>query len=119
MRDLNVPLDNKGKPWLDIVDVARVDIPQTEHFKPPGLRDINPLSVQQTIKKQEGILNAVCKKEKELPKPLARECRTWANNNLEIRPYSIDWLDVYFCNKFHFGIGPQITKRVKRPIDKK
>ena len=26
----------------------------------------------------------------------------------------IDWEDVYFCNKFYFGVGPQITKRVKR-----
>jgi hypothetical protein len=26
---------------------------------------------------------------------------------------------MYFCDEFHFGIGPQVTKRVKRPIGKK
>jgi len=33
---------------------------------------------------------------------------------LKDRPNSLDWKDVAFCNKFHFGIGSQVTKRIKR-----
>ena len=29
---------------------------------------------------------------------------------------SKDWKDIAFCDEFHFGIGPQTTKRIKRRL---
>jgi transposase InsO family protein len=31
-----------------------------------------------------------------------------------LKPHSDDWKDVCFCDEFHFGLGPTITKRIKR-----
>ena len=33
---------------------------------------------------------------------------------MTIRPYSYYWKDVAFYNKFYFGVGPQLTKHIKR-----
>jgi hypothetical protein len=44
---------------------------------------------------------------------------TWVDNKLASRPRSYLWKDVAFYDEFHFGIGPQITKRVKRRRGKK
>ena len=38
----------------------------------------------------------------------------WIDIQLPLRPHSLDWKDVAFYDEFHFGIGPQITKRIKR-----
>ena len=38
----------------------------------------------------------------------------FSEEQLDIRLYSTDWEDVYFCDEFHFSVGPQTTKRVKR-----
>jgi hypothetical protein len=40
-----VPLDDRGKPWLDIVYNSGVSLPKTFYFKPPGYRTIQPQSV--------------------------------------------------------------------------
>ena len=43
----------------------------------------------------------------------------WIDAQLPIRPHSRDWEDVAFCDEFHFGISPQVTKRIKRKRGKK
>ena len=40
--DPTTSLQDKGQPWLDITEASAVDLPQTYHFKPPGLRTIEP-----------------------------------------------------------------------------
>jgi hypothetical protein len=67
--DSTVPLDDKGKPWLDIAEDAGVSLPETTHFKPPGSRTIITHTVQQSCKRDEGIINAICEEEKELTEP--------------------------------------------------
>jgi hypothetical protein len=37
-----VPLDDKSMPWLSIAENAGVTVPRILHFKPPGVRDIEP-----------------------------------------------------------------------------
>jgi hypothetical protein len=37
-----------------------------------------------------------------------------AEQQLALRPRSYNWKDVAFYNKFHLGIGLQVTKRVKQ-----
>jgi hypothetical protein len=39
--DASVPLDDRGKPWLDIVTDAGIILPQTIYFKLLGLRAVN------------------------------------------------------------------------------
>jgi len=60
------------------------------------------------------LTNAVAEEEKELTGPQARARTDWTDEQLPIRPHSEDWEDVAFCDEFHFGIGPQVTKRLKR-----
>jgi hypothetical protein len=43
----------------------------------------------------------------------------WIDEQLPKRPHSVNWKDVAFCDEFHFGVGPQLTKRIKRPIGPK
>ena len=40
--------------------------------------------------------------------------REHAIEQLALRPRSSNWKDVAFCDEFHLGIGPQVTKHVKR-----
>ena len=40
--DPDVPLDDKGKPWLSIAEDASVTLLKTLHFKPPGVRTVEP-----------------------------------------------------------------------------
>ncbi|KAE8449326.1 hypothetical protein EG329_008227 [Mollisiaceae sp. DMI_Dod_QoI] len=108
--DSTTSLDDKGTLWQDVVEDAGVALPQTYHFKPPGPRDINSKGIQRVLKQEEGIINAVCEEEKELRQQLADERYEWCSNQLKARPHSKDWHNVYFYNKFHFGIGPQVTK---------
>jgi hypothetical protein len=67
----------------------------------------------------EDMINAVCEEEKELIRDQANARLDWINEQLLKQPHSENWKDVAFCNKFHFGIGPQVTKRVKRRRGKK
>lgn len=91
-----------------------MDLPQTLHFKPPGLRTVQPRTLQRACKEDEGIINAVCREEKELNEDQAKARDVWVDIQLPIRPHSVDWKDVAFCNEFHFGVGPQLTRRIKR-----
>jgi hypothetical protein len=42
----SVPLDDKGDPWLNIAEEVGVDLPQTFHFKPPGLQTVQTQTLQ-------------------------------------------------------------------------
>jgi hypothetical protein len=112
--DPKVPLDDKGKPWLDIAEDAGVELPKTTHFKPPGTRTITPKSVYIACKADEDIITAVCEEEKELTKEQADYRLDFCTEQLPNRPHSEHWKDVAFCDELHFGIGPQITKHIKR-----
>jgi DDE superfamily endonuclease len=114
LSDENVPLDDRGAPWLDIAEEAGVELPETTHFKPPGKREVTTQTVQRACKKDAGIIDAVCHEEKKLPPKQADSRVDFSEEQLQERPHSIDWEDVYFCDEFHFGVGPQTTKRVKR-----
>jgi hypothetical protein len=61
-----VPLDNRGKGWLDITQGAGVILPETTHFKLYSKRIVNSHILQEAYKSDEGIINAVYKEEKEL-----------------------------------------------------
>jgi hypothetical protein len=60
------------------------------------------------------MMNAVCEEERELTDNQATNRQDWADEQLPIRPHSCDWEDVAFCDEFHFGIGPQVTLKIKR-----
>jgi hypothetical protein len=66
LNDPHVSLNDKGKLWQDIAEAAGVELPDTYHFKPAGFRTISAKGVRQSCKRDEGIINAVCKEEKEL-----------------------------------------------------
>jgi hypothetical protein len=70
------------------------------------------------MKEDEGIQNCVCEEEKLLDKNQADNRYFWCDEVLEERPHSEDWKDVAFSDEYHLAIGPQITKRVKRPVGK-
>jgi Ni,Fe-hydrogenase maturation factor len=114
LSDENEALEDRGAPWLDIAEAAGVKLQETTHFKPPGKREVNSETVQRICKRDAGIIDAVCHEEKKLPKKQADNRVDFSEEQLKDRPHPIDWEDVYFCDEFHFGVGPQTTKRVKR-----
>jgi hypothetical protein len=59
-------------------------------------------------------MNAVCEEERELTEDQAKGRSNWSDEQLVVRPRSYMWRDVAFYDEFHFGIGLQVTKRVKR-----
>jgi hypothetical protein len=88
--DDSVLLDDKSKPWTDIAEAAGVDLLQTYYFKTPGYRTIDPKAIQQACRDDEGIINSVCKEEKELTKAQATSQTDWIDIQLPLRPYSVD-----------------------------
>ena len=112
--DASVPLDDRGAPWLDLAEASGVQLPQTYHHKPPGYWTIEPQSVQKACRQDEDITNAIYEEEKELTDDQAMARTDWIDIQLPIRPHSNDWVDVVFCDEFHFGISPQVTKKIKR-----
>ena len=56
----------------------------------------------------------MCKEEKELTKDQATGRLDWIDIQLPVRPRSKHWQDIVFCDEFHLGISPQITKHMKR-----
>ena len=61
----------------------------------------------------------VYEEKKELSKAQATGRTDWVDIQLPRRPHSKNWKDVAFCDEFHFGIGPQVTKCVKRKQGKR
>ena len=112
--DDTVTLDDRGAPWQDVAEAAGVSLPLTTHFKPPGSRTMTPKAIQRACKKDEDLINAVCEEEKELDARQARIRLDFADKQLALRPRSYKWKDVVFCDEFHLGIGPQVTKHIKR-----
>jgi hypothetical protein len=49
-----------------------------------------------------------------LSKAQANHRLDWINKQLSIRLHSKDWQNIVYYDEFHFGIGPQTTKRIKR-----
>ena len=119
LEDENVLLDDKGAPWLDIVEAAGAELSETWHFNPLRYRIVDNRRVQAACKRDEDLITAVCHEEKELPHQQAKNRIEFCEDNLEERPHSEDWEDVYFCDEFHFGVGPQTTKTVKRKRGRK
>ena len=64
-------------------------------------------------------MNAVCEEERELIDDQATNRLDFIDVELLKRPHSVDWENVAFCDEFHFGIGPQTTKHIKRKRGKK
>jgi hypothetical protein len=64
------------------------------------------------------LINIVCEEEKELGDTQATNRTDFVDKNLETSLYSKDWNKVCFYDEFHLGIGPQVTKRVKRRVGK-
>jgi DDE superfamily endonuclease len=112
--DESIPLNNRGAPWLDVAEASGVQLPQTYHYKPPGYRTIEPQSIRRACQVDEDMFNAACEEEKKLTDTQAIAREDWSEEQLAIRPRSYYWKDVAFCDEFHFGIGPQVTQRVKR-----
>ena len=114
LNDESVPLNDRGAPWQDIAEAAGVELLDSTHFKLAGRRTISARAIQRACRDDEDIINAVCEEEKELDEQQARLRCEFAEKQLELRPRSYNWKDVAFCDEFHLGIGPQITKHVKR-----
>lgn len=119
VRDPNVPVEDKSAPYLDLVTLAGHEIPKTLHHKPYGYREVEAQTIQQHLKRDEGIGSFVREEEKELNRAQRDQRLDWIDIQLPIRPRSENWRDCAFCDEFHFSIGPQETKRMKRPAGKK
>ncbi|KAF8849241.1 hypothetical protein BDZ45DRAFT_697722 [Acephala macrosclerotiorum] len=117
--DENIDQEDKGALWPDIAEMVGVDLPKTQHFKPLGFREVDSQTIQRACKRDEKIINAVCHEEKELPQKQADQRYDFAGDQLKERPHSVNWKDVYFCDEFHFGVGTQTTRRIKRRMDRK
>jgi hypothetical protein len=46
LKDPNKTINNKGAPWIDIVEEAGVELPKTVHFKPLGIHLLSTQSIQ-------------------------------------------------------------------------
>jgi hypothetical protein len=90
-----------------IIEDAGVKLLQTIHFKPLGVRDLTAHAIRKACNDDEGILNTVCKEEKELTQDQATAQLTCIDAELSKWPRSKHWKDVAFCDKFCFGIGPK------------
>ncbi|TVY53541.1 hypothetical protein LCER1_G004484, partial [Lachnellula cervina] len=117
--DENLPLERRSQPWRDLAEDAGVELPKTTHFKPLGKRIVEPQTIQTSCKGDESIINATCEEERLLTRAQARWRVIWCIVALCLRPRSWNWWNIVFCDEFHFGIGPQITKHIKRRRGKK
>ncbi|KAF8862050.1 hypothetical protein BDZ45DRAFT_671357 [Acephala macrosclerotiorum] len=119
VEDDNVKKKDKAALWTDLADMAGVDLPKTKHFKPLGMREVDSQSIQRACKKDENIINAIQHKEKKLPSKQADQRYDFAREQLQERPHSIHWKNVYFCDEFHFDVDFQTIHRIKRKKDRK
>jgi hypothetical protein len=89
------------------------------HFKPPGYRMVETQTCQRACLHDEGLINAVCDEEKDLTLAQENTREEYSKAQLKILPRSVKWRDIAFCDEFHFGIGPQTTKHMKRKKGRK
>lgn len=92
------------------MEAAGVGLLKTPHFKPAGTRTLTSQTNQRACRGDEDIINTVCKEEKELDEKQAKSRCEHTTKQLALRPRSSNWKDVAFYDKFHLGIGPQVTK---------
>ena len=71
-----ISLNNKGKPWLDIVENASIILLITIHFKPAGSCIIIIRTVQYFYKLNKDLINTVCEEEKEF---IRLQTTAWLN----------------------------------------
>ena len=116
--DESIPLDDRGASWSSIAVEAGVSLPSTYHSKTDSFEPLNSDSIRLQCREDEGLINAVCEEEKELGEKQAKNRQQFVDKQLDKRPHSKQWFDVCFCDEFHLGIGPQVTKRVKRKLGK-
>jgi hypothetical protein len=108
--DKHVSLEDRGAPWDDIALEAGCDLPEVNwnsKHKPLGQE-----SIQRACKADHGIINAVCEEERELSSKQAIQRLEWKDDVQEERPEPEDWKDTCFCDEFHLGLGPTVTKRI-------
>ena len=77
--NLAVPLDDKGKPWLNILEDTGVKVLITTHFKLLSTRVMSIFIVQHSCKKDKSLINAVCDKKKELTEAQAKGRRIFSH----------------------------------------
>lgn len=78
------------------------------------MRSLSLKPIQKACKEDEGIINAVIEEERELDKRQCTNRLKFVDTSLEKRPHSVDYNNVAFCDEYHFGLGPEITHRIKR-----
>ncbi|TVY89446.1 hypothetical protein LAWI1_G004083, partial [Lachnellula willkommii] len=95
--DPNLPLDRRSQPWRDLAEDA-------------GGNELSNLKrSKQAAKKTKALLAQSAKRSTQ-----ARLRVLWCILALLLRPRSWRWWNTAFCDEFHFGIGPQTTKHIKR-----
>lgn len=55
-----MPLDDRGKPWLNLAIAAGVTIPETYYFKPPGIQTVTTCTLQKAYNQDKGLINTIC-----------------------------------------------------------
>ena len=71
LNDDSIPLEDHGAPWKDVAEAAGVTLPNTQKFKPLGIREISANWIGRRCRVNEDLINAVCEEEKELPRTTA------------------------------------------------
>ena len=124
IKDSEVSAKDKGKSWQEVVVAARIDLPNTTHFKPTRKEPICEQSLIRIFRREEGLGNFVMEEEAALA-PSQRKARVdWVERQIILRPKGpkgeeeINWRNVVFSDEYHLSLGPERTMRVKRPIER-
>ena len=76
--NLAVLLDDKGKPWLNILEDTGVKVLITTHFKLLNTCVMFIFIVQHSCKEDKSLINAACDKKKELTEAQAKGRRIFS-----------------------------------------
>lgn len=112
----NCSFDEATKPWRTCIveSGTNMDDKLTYHFKTKTMEKASEQCVQRALRDNENFINAIPEVERELDDDLAKRRFDFAILMLGERPEDHDWRDVVFCDEFHFGMGLEVIKRVKR-----
>ena len=77
-----VSQSDRGAPWPNIAEAAGVQLPITEHFNPPGRREISEKAIRTACFWDEGIGNYLMEEEKELTNDQAQNRQLWIKEEL-------------------------------------